>query len=136
MYRVQLEKLAFKILIQNFVRYLHIQNGFGEVIVESGDENELLQEDYYVHKFTGGKYITSSGYKEVLRGIKFESKGGLLEGLQLADFMANPVSRLVSNMNQFKLEKYYDCTFEDILNMKIFDGGISIPLEFGIRKIF
>lgn len=135
-YRVQLENLAFKVLIQNFVRYLHIQNGYGEIIVESSNDDEKLKEDFYINKFTGGKYITAQGYNSVLRGIKFESKDRLVEGLQLADFMANPVSRLVSNMKQFNITKFYKNSYEDILTQKIFDGGKNNPFEFGVKKIF
>ena len=135
-YKVKLENLAFKILIQSFVRYLHLQNGHGEIIVESSNDDEKLREDFYISKFTGSNYITHDGYNSVLRGIKFETKDRLIEGLQLADFMANPISRLVSEMKQYEIHKFYSKEYDKILHQKIFDGGISNPYEFGVRKIF
>jgi hypothetical protein len=134
-YRVPLETLAFKTLIQNFVRYLHIQNGYGEIIIESSNDNEKFVEEYYRLKFTGSKYITSDGYKQVLRGIKFETKLNLNEGLQVADFIANPVSRNICGLNDYRPIGFKVSPYPAILQAKIYKGTTNQPFEFGVRKI-
>ncbi len=135
-YKVDLEVLAFKTLLQNYARFLHNNNGYGEIITESSNDDEKLMEEFFRIKLTGSKYITADGYTQVFRHLKFESKEMLNEGLQLVDLMANPISRLVSGMAQYKNKSFSEQVYEDILLAKIYDGTLQQPFEYGVRKIF
>lgn len=135
-HRVSLEMLAFKTLLQNFARFLYLINGYGEIIIESSNDDEKIREEYYRTKFTGSKYITAEGYNHVIRSITFEKKDKLIEGLQLVDCIANPISRLVCGLNQFELNKFGTMDYMNILNTKIFDGNVNNIYEYGIRKLF
>lgn len=135
-FQVDLPVLAFKILLQNFARYLYLNNGYGKVVVESSTSDESLREEYYRLRFAGSKYITPNGYQQVFRGIEFISKESLNEGLQTVDFIANPVSRLVCAMNPFRPRGFSQSPYPDILSAKIFKGPTNKPMEFGVRTIF
>lgn len=135
-YKTVLEIMSFKVLLENYVRYLYLNNGYGEVMVESSNDDEKLREEYYKKKFFGSRYISAEGYSSVLRSIKFETKIKLIAGLQLADFIANPISRMINHIAQFDLSKFGKMDYSDILNSKIYDGGIKKPFEYGVKKIF
>ncbi len=134
-YSVSQETLAFKTLIQNYVRFLHINNGYGSIIIESSNDDDKLVEEFYKNKLLGGKYITSTGYSLVLRNIKCLSKNKLSQGLQLADFIANPISRMVDGMKQYKDDKL---KYSELLNNKIFNCSPEKEFiyEYGVRKIY
>lgn len=131
-----LPALAFKLLIQNFARFLSLRNGFGYIVVESGNDDECLKEEYYRVKFAGSDFLTSECYKQVLRGIDFVTKKCNNEGLQVADLIANPVSRMLCGLMPFKPPGYEISPFPEILDEKIYKGPLNMPMEFGIRKVF
>ncbi|MDR3585270.1 MAG: DUF3800 domain-containing protein [Desulfosporosinus sp.] len=135
-YRVDLEILAFKTLLQNFARFLHNNNGYAEIVIESSNDDEKLREEFFRIKIAGSKYITAEGYNQVFRHLKFESKEMLNEGIQLADLMANPISRLVCKRSQYKNKSFPEHVYENILLDKVYNGTIQQPFEYGIRKIF
>lgn len=135
--RVDLEVLAFKLLLQNCARFLLIKNGRAELMIEASNDDNKIEEEYYRNRMMGSKYITAQGYTNVFRSIEFANKEKLNEGLQTVDLFANPISRMVSGAGQFPVERFSGCgDYLTLLRSKIFDGGVGEQFEFGVRKIF
>jgi len=134
-YGVSLPSLAFKTLLQNFARFLHIVNGVGHIIVESSTADRLLTEEYYRLMFAGGKFMNAKGFQDVLKDITFYEKSKLNEGLQVVDFIANPISRMICNLTPFKPLGFADSPYPSILAQKIYKGPTNDPYEYGVRKV-
>ena len=137
-YKNNIETLAFGTLLQNIVRFLYMENGYTDIIIESSNDDNKLIEEYYRRKFLGSDLITAEGFKQLINRLSFENKGNLNAGLQLADFMANPVSRRLCGMNQFKTGRLGldENAYSDLLSSKIYQGYQCAPDELGIKKIF
>lgn len=133
---VSLSVLAFKTLLQNFARFLHLNNGYGYIIVESSGNDEALTREFYQLMYAGSKYISPKGYHEVFRGIRFEPKNSLVEGLQATDFIANAISRQFCGIDPYKPLGFTQSPFPDIITSKMYGGPMNQPFEFGIKKIF
>lgn len=136
-HRTQLSLLSFSLLLENFTRFLHIVDGYGEVIVEQSSDMENLMEEYYRLKIVGNKCLTPQCFSHVLKGIKFYAKRDLIEGLQLVDFLANPLSRKIHESNMHCPPGFDKSPWDEILTNKIYKGpNNDQPYEFGVKKLF
>ena len=100
------------------------------------DVAESLRQEYYRLMFTGSKYLTPQGFQDVFRGIQFEPKGYLNEGLQAVDFIANAVSRSLCSHKPYKPIGFKESPFPDILASKIYTGPTGEHPEFGVKRLY
>lgn len=114
--------------MENFTHFLERNAGKGSIFVESRNlkEDERLQNHYYTLKATGTLFLDKNAMQKRLATISFPLKTDNNIGLQLADFIPNPVARYTGGLKQ-KTPTLYPF----IIN-KLYDGGIGMPNRFGL----
>ena len=68
-----------------------------------------------------------------IKGLEFKEKKQNIAGLQLADFIPNSVGRHVLGKH-YNNKKERNVKF-DIINKKLYDGGIGNVAKFGLKII-
>jgi len=130
-----------EILLERFKLFLNIQNGIGDVMIESrgGKEDMRLKKSFRNLLEKGTNYVTDKELQERItsRELKVKSKGANIAGLQLADLLAHAVRRYafknILNMDDGKQ------TFSDeIINIlaagKLFTYKGKI-IGYGVKKL-
>ncbi|RKJ60279.1 DUF3800 domain-containing protein [Roseburia sp. 1XD42-69] len=123
--------IALQIILENFVHFLIDQKGTGCVYFESRDiqSDFELYEHYNMIVENGTLFLGSKLMQKHLRCISFPLKLDNNIGLQLADFIPNPVARDFQGMAQRDLN-----IFTDIKN-KAYNGNIDRDDRFGLKKV-
>lgn len=129
--KYRLYNVALQIIMENFAHFLEENNSHGCVFYESRNmqADYELQKQYELIKEHGTLYLSSEIMKKRLYGISFPLKIDNNVGLQIADFVLNPMARKFDNMEQ------KDNSLHNAIITKAYDGGIAENMRYGIKKI-
>jgi hypothetical protein len=92
--------LAFYFIMERYVKFLDNKNGVGMISIESRDtkSNAELLEVY--NKFRDGvRWVSSEQFQRRILGIEFLEKHRNINGHQIADLTAYPISRYCLDKN-------------------------------------
>jgi len=94
--------IALQLLMENYAQFLTVNNGIGTVYLETTDvvNNTKLQNLFYMLKANGTLFIKKESLQKRLSTINFAIKSENNIGLQLADFIPNPLGRQALGMKQ------------------------------------
>lgn len=123
--------IALQIILENFVHFLIDAKATGCVYFESRDiqADFELYEHYNMIKENGTLFLSSELMKKHLRCISFPLKLDNNIGLQLADFVPNPVAR------NFQGERQRDLNIFTEIKDKSYNGNIDRNDRFGLKKV-
>jgi hypothetical protein len=121
--------ISLQIILENYVHFLEKHDARGHVIVESNTSNEKLRHLYHTIVSHGTLFFGKNAFQKRLIDINFYSKEDNNAGLQLADFIPNPVNRNFSGAKQ----KSY--SLMKIIEAKLYDGGIPATDRFGMKIV-
>ena len=123
--------VALQIILENFVHFLNSVDGKGCVYLESRglDADYELQQQYELVKQQGTLFIPGKVFQDRLKAISFPLKIDNSIGLQIADFIPNPIARNLSGIEQKKFTLY------DEIIKKSYDGNNDMQRRFGIKKV-
>lgn len=123
--------IALQIILENFVHFLIDVKGTGCVYFESRDMQSdfELYEHYNMIIENGTLFLNSQLMKKYLRCISFPLKLDNNIGLQLADFIPNPVARNFQEMEQRELNIFTE------IKEKSYNGNIDRNDRFGLKKV-
>lgn len=129
--RNDLYNIALQLLMENFVHFLSNNNGVGTLYLETTDPNfnAQLQNQFYMLKATGTLFIKKEILQHRLSTINFAIKSDDIIGLQIADFIPNPVARYALSKKQKPFSN-----FEGIMK-RLYDGNIGMTEKFGLKII-
>lgn len=123
--------IAMQIILENYVHFLDMNNGRGSVYIESRDfdQDMLLQEQFTRICDTGTLFLDTDTFKKYLKTISFPMKCDNCIGIQIADFVPNPMAR------KFAGKEQRDYSLLSELEAKAYDGNNSMADRFGIKKV-
>lgn len=123
--------VALQIIIENFVHFLEENDGIGSVYIESRGlkEDFRLQEQYDRIYREGTLFIPHEIFKKRLFSISFPMKADNNIGIQIADFIPNPIARQFGGIAQKKYSLY------DVIKDCAYDGNHNLIQRFGIKKV-
>ena len=123
--------VALHLILENFMHFLEVKGGTGSVFVESRNKAEdiKLGNLYHTIKATGTLFFERNIYQEKLGKIEFPTKADNNIGLQLADFVPNPISR-GSQGKALKLPTIYP-----EINSRLYCGSLAMQNRFGLKMI-
>jgi hypothetical protein len=121
--------ITLQLILENYAYFLEQNNAKGSVIIESVTEQKQLLHLYHNIVSNGTLFLGKNIYLERLSGINFYIKEDNNIGLQLADFIPNPINRNMSDVPQ------KDPTLYDIIQTKLYDGAVGNEERFGIKII-
>lgn len=123
--------ITLQIVLENFVHFLIDVKGTGSVYLESRDMNVdyELEKHYNMIKENGTLFLSSELMQKHLRSISFPLKIDNNIGLQLADFVLNPVARNFQNKKQRELNIYTH------IKNSAYNGNIDRHDRFGLKKV-
>lgn len=123
--------IALQIILENFVHFLIDNKGTGCVYFESRDiqSDFELYEHYNMIIENGTLFLSSELMKKHLRCISFPLKLDNNIGLQLADFIPNPVARHFQEKPQRELNIFTE------IKDKSYNGNIDRNDRFGLKKV-
>ena len=123
--------IALQIILENFVHFLIDAKGTGCVYFESRDiqSDFELYEHYNMIMENGTLFLSSELMKKHLRCISFPLKRDNNLGLQLADFIPNPVARYFQDEQQRELNIFNE------IKEKSYNGNIDRNDRFGLKKV-
>lgn len=129
--KYRLYNVALQIIMENYVHFLEEKNSYGCVFYESRNiqADYELQKQYELIKEHGTLYLSSEIMKKRLMAISFPLKIDNSAGLQIADFILNPMARKFDCMEQ------KENSLHNAIITKAYDGGISENMRYGIKKI-
>jgi len=121
--------IALQLLMENFTHFLTINNGIGTIYLETTDvsNNTKLQNLFHMLKATGTLFFKKESLQTKLSTINFAIKTENNIGLQLADFIPNPLARVSLGMKQ----KPYSLLTQ--IEQNLYDGGLGMPNRFGFK---
>lgn len=129
--KYRLYNVALQIIMENYTHFLEEHNSYGCVFYESRNmqADYELQKQYELIKEQGTLYLSSDVMKKRLLSISFPLKIDNNVGLQIADFILNPMARKFDNMDQ------KENSLHNAIITKAYDGGINENMRYGIKKI-
>ncbi|WP_195761393.1 DUF3800 domain-containing protein [[Clostridium] scindens] len=129
--KYRLYNVALQIIMENYVHFLDENNSYGCVFYESRNiqADYELQKQYELIKEHGTLYLSPEIMGKRLMSISFPLKIDNNTGLQIADFILNPMARKFDNMEQ------RENSLHNAIITKAYDGGISENMRYGIKKI-
>lgn len=100
--KYRLYNVALQIVMENYAHFLEETDSYGCIFYESRNmqADYELQKQYELIKEHGTLYLSSEIMKKRLYGISFPLKIDNSVGLQIADFILNPMARKFDNMEQ------------------------------------
>lgn len=124
-------QVTLQMIMENFAYYLVQFDTTGMIYVEKTDDHEArrLEEHFNRIRKTGTLYLSSAELKKRLLGINFLTKDDNCAGLQIADFVPNLYNRDFSGLPIKKP------SIKDIMDSKLYDGGIGKIERFGKRAL-
>ena len=90
--------IIFTFAVERFVLFLRENETSGKIIVESRGkkEDESIQYWYSLMRHNGTQFILNWQFRDVLpNAIEFKKKEENIEGLQLSDWIASPMSKII-----------------------------------------
>lgn len=129
--KYRLYNVALQIIMENYVHFLEEHDSYGCVFYESRNiqADYELQKQYELIKEHGTLYVSPEIMKKRLMAISFPLKIDNNVGLQISDFVLNPMARKFDNMEQ------KENSLHNAIITKAYDGGISENMRYGIKKI-
>lgn len=129
--KYRLYNVALQIVVENYTHFLEEHNSCGCIFYESRNmqADYELQKQYELIKNHGTLYLSSEIMKKRLYGISFPLKVDNNIGLQISDFILNPMARKFDNMPQ------KENSLHNAIITKAYDGGLSENMRYGIKKI-
>lgn len=123
--------VALQIILENFVHFLQSTDSTGCVHIESRGltPDYQLQEQYDIIRQNGTLFLPKEVFQKRLKTISFPLKIDNSIGLQIADFIPNPIARHFTGVDQKE-----NSLFESI-RLKSYDGGSNLIERFGIKKV-
>lgn len=123
--------IALQLLMENFTQFLSMRGGVGTVYLETTDavNNTKLQNLFHLLKATGTLFVRKEILQARLYTINFAIKSENIVGLQLADFVPNPLAREALGKSQ----KPYSIIAG--LHSKLYDGNVGMSERFGFKII-
>lgn len=128
-------QIAMNMMIENYFHFLNRVNGIGHICYESlpENQNERIRKRYMGIRYNGTMFYPAKVINDRIKDLEFRNKNENIVGLQLADFVPNAMGRYV-------LEKHYTNHKErnicmDVLQNKLYDGGIGRKDKFGLKII-
>lgn len=123
--------IALQIILENFVHFLQENNGKGAVYIESRgiDDDQTLEDQYNTIKNNGTLFIEHHNFNQLLKTISFPMKADNNIGVQIADFIPNPIARHFDNKGQRPHNLYAE------IKSKSYDGNKSLIDRFGLKKV-
>ncbi len=123
--------IALQIILENFVHFLQENNGKGAVYIESRgiDDDQTLENQYITIKNNGTLFIEHHNFNQLLKTISFPMKADNNIGVQIADFIPNPIARQFDCLEQKSLNLYTE------IKDKSYDGNKSLIDRFGLKKV-
>jgi len=123
--------ITLQLLMENYAHFLSMNDGVGSIYLETTDwaNNAKLQNLFHLLKATGTLFITKEMLQLRLSTINFSIKSDNNIGLQLADFVPNPLARAALGKKQ-KAYSIYDEIVENL-----YDGKIGLKERFGFKII-
>ncbi len=123
--------IALQLLMENFVQFLSAHDGVGTIYLETTDaaNNAKLQNLFHLLKATGTLFVKKETLQTRLCTINFAIKSENIIGLQLADFIPNPLARQALG----KRQKPYSI-LEGIETI-LYDGKVDMRERFGFKII-
>lgn len=123
--------IGLQILMENFTHFLECVNGVGSIMVESRNhkEDQRLQNHFHTLLANGTLFLDKNAMQKRLSTISFPLKIDNNIGIQLADFIPNPLARKTGGLKQ------KDPTLYDHIESKLYDGGCGLKHRFGLKVI-
>lgn len=123
--------ITMQIILENFVHFLDNRKAKGIIYLESTNptEDQRLVNHYHTIVANGTLFLHKSALQKRLTTINFAIKDDNNHGLQLADFVPNPLAREASNRKQKKPTLY------DIIDSKLYDGDAGLKERFGFKVL-
>ncbi len=123
--------VAMQILMENITHFLEMNEGIGTVYVESRNpaEDLKLQNHYHTLKANGTLFFNQNALQKRLGTISFPMKTDNNIGLQLADFIPNPLARFCGGLKQ------KNPTLFKWIEVKLYNGKVGKPYRFGLKQI-
>jgi len=123
--------IALQLLLENFAHFLTISNGVGSIYLESTDPSNdcKLQNLYFSLLATGTLFLKKEFLQKKLKTINFGIKTDNIIGLQIADFIPNPLARKSLNKKQKP-----NSLIEEIQEI-LYDGKLEKKERFGCKEI-
>ena len=123
--------ITLQLLMENYAHFLSANDGIGSIYLETTDwtNNAKLQNLFHLLKATGTLFITKEMLQLRLSTINFSIKSDNIVGLQIADFIPNPLARQALG----KKQKPYSL-YDQIINV-LYDGKIGLKERFGFKII-
>ena len=123
--------IALQLLMENYVQFLSANEGIGMVYLETTDSanNTKLQNQFHLLKATGTLFVKKETLQARLSTINFAIKSENILGLQVADFIPNPLARQALGKKQKP-----DSILETI-KTKLYDGNVGMSQRFGFKIV-
>ena len=123
--------IALQLLMENFSHFLTTNNGVGSLYLETTDRenNKNLQNLFHLLVATGTLFLKKETLQERFSTINFGIKSDNIIGLQIADFIPNPLARQTLT----KRQKIFSVINE--INKVLYDGNINMKERFGCKII-
>lgn len=123
--------ICLQIILENFVHFLEHKNSRGIIYIESENSTEdtRLTSHYHTIVANGTLFISKLAFQRRLTTINFAIKQENNIGLQIADFIPNPLNRKYSGSNEKKP------SLLQIIETKLYDGEIGLCQKFGCKII-
>ncbi|MCL2171707.1 MAG: DUF3800 domain-containing protein [Defluviitaleaceae bacterium] len=121
--------IALQIILENFAYFLEQNSAKGSVIIESTTSDKQITNLYHTIVSNGTLFLGRNIYQKHLTTISFSIKQDNNLGLQLADFVPNPINREASGLKQ------KPHSLNDIIKAKMYDGGIGEKDRFGLKML-
>ena len=123
--------VALQIILENFVHFLEHNDGQGIIYIEQRNDTDAvsLKSHYYTIVANGTLFISKETFQKRLLDINFLIKEDNNIGLQLADFIPNPINRYCSGENQKSPSLY------EFIDSKLYDGFVNMKDRFGLKVL-
>lgn len=121
--------IVMQIVLENFVRFLEINNAIGTVYIESTEQvaDRRLRNLYHKITANGTLYYNKNIFQDKFVNINFYNKVDNIIGLQIADFIPGQLNRKCNSLapKEFSL-------IEEI-ERKLYDGNCNMANRFGFK---
>lgn len=123
--------IALQIILENFAHFLDSKNSMGSVYIESRGlvDDQLLDNHYNTIKDNGTLFIDCKVFQERLKTISFPMKADNNIGIQVADFIPNPIARHLAGLTQ------RDNSLFSEIHDRLYDGDVNLVDRFGLKKV-
>lgn len=127
--------VALQIILENFVHFLEHNEGKGIIYIESRTptDDTRLASHYHTIVANGTLFFNKVIFQKRLTTINFSMKQDDNVGLQIADFIPNPLNRACSYNYDIKKQKKPNVF--DLIDSKLYNGNCNLKERFGLKII-